>query len=180
MWNDVIRWWQALWSDPKVVAIIVGGFISALLIFLVKDAIWQLRIARLQALRQRREKDLELFYAPLYRIFREGYARFDHWKNENPGTLVVRQAFFQSDDSELAIAALVNAHSECATPQVIRLWAETQAITEPSALAARRRELTAAVIREYHDLRRALHLAYDQTERKTGQFAVSPSRGIET
>jgi hypothetical protein len=174
MWDDAVRWWQALWSDPKVVAVVVGGFISALLIFLVKDAIWQLRIARLQALRQRREKDLELFYAPLYRIFREGYARFDYWKSENPGTLVERQAFFESDDSESAVAALVKAHSECASPQVIRLWAETQAITEPSARAARRRELTATVIREYHDLRRALRLAYDQTERKTGQFAVPP------
>lgn len=171
MWEDFARWWQAIWSDPKFVAVVVGGFISALLIFLVKDAIWQLRMTRLQALRQRREKDLELFYAPLYRLFREGYARFDDWKSKNPGTLVERQAFFDSDHSYSAVAELFNAHSECASPQVIGLWAETQAITDPIARAARRRELTINVIKEYHNLRRALRLGYDKAERKTGQFA---------
>jgi hypothetical protein len=170
MWTEVIRWWQSLWTDPTIVGGAIAGFISALVMFLFGDVIWKSRMERVKTKTEFQQKQLDCFYAPLYRFYREGYARFDTWHKVNADTQLARQPFFDDDKDETFVVKILAEHPGYASQLVLRQWADYMATTDKTQRNNRRQAFIATLIKEYHALRRKLDLDYDKDELKTGVF----------
>lgn len=171
MWTEFIKWWGSLWTDSTIVGGAVAGFISALILFLIGDVIWKSRVERVKTQTEFRQKQLDSFYAPLYRFYREAYARFDTWKNENADTKLIRQPFFESGDDESFVEKILAEHPGYASQLMLRLWAEYKATKEKGERIKRRQTMITTLVKEYHELRRKLDLDYDKNELKTGIFS---------
>lgn len=171
MWTDFLKWWQSLWGDPTVVGGAVAGFISALIMFLIGDVIWKSRMERVKSRSEFQQKQLDSFYAPLYRFYREAYARFDLWQKDNPDTQLARQPFFESNDEESFVERIFTEHPGYASQSMLELWSSFNATDDKTRKNRRRQEMILTLVKEYHELRKRLGLDYDNNERKTGQFS---------
>jgi hypothetical protein len=171
MWPDFLRWWQSLWSDPTVVGGAVAGFVSALIMFLVGDVIWKSRLERVKSQREFQQKQLDNFYAPLYRFYREAYARFDLWRKGNPDTKLKRQPFFESDSDEEFVEKIFSQHPGYASQAMLSLWSSFTASDDRAQRNIQRQKMIETLVKEYHGLRKRLGLDYDKFERKSGEFS---------
>lgn len=171
MWTDILKWWWSLWADPTVIGGGIAGFISALIMFLIGDVIWKSRMIRVKTKTEFRQKQLDCFYAPLYRFYREAYARFDVWKRENPETQLVRRPFFESIDAELFVESIFAKHPGYASQLVLQRWSDFKATDDRAQKNKRRQEMIAVLVKDYHKLRKTLGLSYDKKELKTGEFS---------
>lgn len=171
MWTEIIRWWQTLWTDPTIIGGAIAGFISALVMFLFGDVIWKSRMERVKAKAEFRQKQLDCFYAPLYRFYREAYARFDAWHKANTDTQLARQPFFDGGDDEIFVENILAEHPGYASQLLLRQWAAYMATADKTERHNRRQVFIATLIKEYHALRRKLDLDYDKEELKTGVFS---------
>lgn len=172
MWSDIVEWWKAVWTDYKIVAGAISGFIVAFLMFVIRDAIWQRRTDRIKRRTDFREKQLDKFYSPLYLYYREAYARFDVWKTQNPDTLLSRQPFF-SDGSTDVEDTIFKEASGYASQSLLKLWSEFKASSEKQERSQRRDLMIKSLVREYQALRRDLGFDCDENELKTGEFRPS-------
>jgi len=170
MWENILNWWQVLWVDHKPVATAIAGFISALLIFVLKDAVWQSRVTRLQKLEDFRQKQLEKFYAPLYIFYRESYSRFDYWHSQNLDTVLEKQAFFEAKDAEKFVESLFTEQSVYASKELIILWTNFKAVNDKVEKKKRRSFFVEELIKEYNSLRKDLNLNYSEKEVISGVF----------
>lgn len=170
MWTELITWWESLWTDPKVTGRAVAGFISALAMFFIAEVIWKSRRERVKTQTEFQQKQLDCFYAPLYRFYREAYARFDAWKKENADTKLTRQPFFESGEGESIVEKVLAEHPGYASQKMLRLWAEYKATKEKNERIKRRQAMIVTLVKEYHELRRKLDLDYDENELRTGIF----------
>jgi hypothetical protein len=171
MWEDIVKWWKALWVDHKPVATAIAGFASAFLMFVIKDAIWQRRVTREQKREEFQQKRLESFYAPLYRFYREAYARFDYWRAQNPDTKIERQPFFEPTTAESFAENLFAEQAGLASQDLLGLWADFMAINDKVEKNRRRNALVEKVVKEYNVLRQELKLDYNENELNTGTFS---------
>jgi hypothetical protein len=170
MWTEIIKWWQSLWADPTIVGGAVAGFVSALIMFLIGDVIWKSRVERVKARMEFRQKQLDCFYAPLYRFYREAYARFDVWQRLNADTKLLRQPFFEDGSDESFVDNIFAEHPGYASQLMLRQWAEYGATHDKTERHNRRHALIVTLIKEYHGLRQKLDLDYDKNELETGTF----------
>lgn len=170
MWTDLLNWWYSLWADAAVVGGAVAGFVSALTMFLIGDVIWKSRIERVKSQAVFRQQQLDKFYAPLYRFYRESYTRFDLWKKEHPDSRLARQPFFESDENEVFAERIFAQHPGCASQTVLRLWSSFRASTDKNLRNTTRHEMIIALIKDYQLLRKQLGLDYSKSELKRGEF----------
>jgi len=168
--DDIVNWWKTLWTDHKPVATAIAGFAAAFLMFLIKDAIWQRRVSRLEKREQLQQRQLDNFYSPLYRFYRESYARFDYWRTKNPETTLERQPFFEPQNGETLVENIFAERSTYASQELIGLWSEFKATDDKVERNRRRQLLLHTLIKEYHGLRKGLSLDYDKGELSTGEF----------
>ncbi len=171
MSDEIVNWWKTLWTDNKPVATAIAGFVAAFLMFLIKDAIWQRRVSGLEKREQLRQKQLDNFYSPLYRFYRESFARFDYWRGKNPDTTLERQPFFEPQSDETLAEGVFIEHSTYASQALISLWSEFKATDDKLERNRRRHLFLTTLIKEYHGLRKGLSLDYDKGELSTGEFA---------
>lgn len=172
MWEDIVSWWKTLWTDHKPVATAIAGFAAAFVMFLIKDAIWQRRVNRVEKREQLQQKQLDNFYSPIYRFYRESYARFDYWRTNNPDSTLERQPFFDVQNSEVLMENIFAEHSTCASQELVVLWSDFKATDDKLEKIRRRKLVLKTLIKEYHRLRRDLGHDYDRVELSTGEFAV--------
>jgi hypothetical protein len=172
MLNEILNWWKTLWTEQKIVAGVFAGFISAFLMFLIKDAIWQSRVIRLQRKTDYRQKQLDYFYSPLYRYYRQAYSRFDTWKRINPNSQLTRQPFFDSTEDEAVEEKIFSEHSSYASQLMLQLWSEFKATDENTERSIRRERMIRTLVKEYQDLKRKLDFEYDKDELKNGEFKI--------
>jgi hypothetical protein len=170
MWNEIANWWRVLWTEQKPAATAIAGFVAAFAMFLIKDAIWQRRVSRLEKREQLQQKQLDNFYSPLYRFYRESYARFDYWRAKNPETTLERQPFFEPQSGETLAENIFAEHSTYASQTLITLWSEFKATDDKVEKIRRRQLLLNTLIKEYQTLRKGLSLDYDKSELSTGEF----------
>lgn len=185
MFEDIVNWWKTLWVDHKPAATAVAGFVSAFLLFLVKDLIWQPRYARAQKRIEFWQKQLDVFYAPLYALYREAYVRYYDWRRQNPDTRLKPQPFFVSLEDETEVAKLFAESPGYASQLLLRCWSDFSAADEPSQKHQRRHCMIVCIVREYNQLRKHLDLAYDSEEIQSGEFrglllSASPIAGEES
>jgi hypothetical protein len=170
VWDSVVDWWKSLWIEQKVPAAALAGFIAAFVLFLIKDALWQSRVVRVQKRSEFQQKQLDFFYAPVYRLYCQAYVRFQVWQQENPDTKLSPQPFFEPNDDESFVEKLFAEHPSYASPEVLRLWAAFRAVDGGAEKNDRRRAMISVLIKEYNLLRKELRLEYDKSELKTGEF----------
>ena len=170
MWTEVIRWWQSLWTNPTILGAAIAGLISAFVMFLLGDVIWKSRMERVKTQEEFRQKQLDCFYAPLYRFYREAYARFDAWHKANADTQLVRQPFFHNGKDETFVEDILAEHPGYASQLMLRQWADYIAASDKMERHNRRQVFITTLIKEYHTLRRKLNLDYDKDELKMGVF----------
>lgn len=168
--EDIINWWKTLWTDYKPVATAIAGFISALLIFIIKDAIWQSRVTRNQKREDFQQKRLDCFYSPLYLFYRESYARFDFWRNQNPESILTNRPFFETKDAEILVEKLFAEQSSYSSKELIGLWTNFKAIDDKTEKNRRRFLFVENLIKEYNGIRKELHLDYSENEILSGKF----------
>jgi hypothetical protein len=171
--SDIVEWWKAVWADYKIVAGAIAGFIVALLMFVIRDAIWQRRTDRIKRQTDFREKQLDKFYSPLYLYYREAYARFDAWKTQNPESVLSRQPFFDEASTDVEETVFKDA-SAYASQSLLKLWSEFKAAYEKQERTTRREIMVKSLVKEYQTLRKNLGFDYDENELKTGEF-IPPS-----
>lgn len=171
MRNEIVNWWRVLWTEQKPVATAIAGFVAAFAMFLIKDAIWQRRVSRIDKRYELKQRQLENLYSPLYRFYRESYSRFDSWRANNPDTTLERQPFFQPE-GESFVERLIAQHSAYASTELIRLWADLNATDDKPEKLKRRKVFVETMIREYQELRKSLKLDYDRDELARGQFKI--------
>lgn len=171
MWTEILKWWNSLWTDPTIVGGAIAGFIAAFIMFLIGDVLWKSRVERVKVQTEFRQKQLDLFYAPLYRFYREAYARFDSWKRENADTKLGRQPFFESSEDETFVEKILAEHPGYASQLMIQLWAAYKVTKEKGEKIRRRQAVITALVKEYQGLRRRLDLDYDENELKSGEFS---------
>jgi hypothetical protein len=167
---DFINWWQTLWVDATIIGGAIAGFISALIMFLLGDVIWKTRMEHVKSKREFWQKQLDQFYAPLYRFYREAYTRFHYWKLGNPETSISRQPFFESGQNEIFVEKIFAKHPGYASQSILRLWADFSTIEDKELRNAQREKFVFTLIKEYQELRRKLDLDYDKAELESGEF----------
>lgn len=170
MWMDIIKWWYSLWGDPTVVGGAIAGLVSSAIMFIFGEIIWKTRIERVKDRTVFQQKQLDCFYAPLYRFYREGYARFEAWKKENPDSNLTRQPFFEPGKDESFAERVLSEHPGYASQLILRVWSDFQAATGKTTKNNYRNKMISILIKEYHELRRDLHLDYDLHELNYGEF----------
>lgn len=168
--EDFLNWWKNLWTDYKPVATAFAGFVSALLIFIIRDAIWQKRVNRVQRREDLLQKQLDNFYAPLYIFYREAYARFDYWHSQNPETILEKQPFFEPKDAESFVEKLFSEQPGYVSKELIRFWANFKAVSDKSEKNRRRFFFVEKLIKDYNNLRKELRLDYSEKEILSGKF----------
>jgi hypothetical protein len=95
------------------------------------------------------EKQLQEFYAPLYQLYRQAYARFHVWHKNNPESKLDSQPFFDSPSDEEYVVKIFDNHPGHASPIMIRLWADFNAADDKSERNRRRSIFITALIKEY-------------------------------
>ena len=160
-----------MWTDQKPAATAIAGFAVAFLMFLIKDAIWQRRVYRLEKREQLQQEQLEKFYSPLYRFYRDAYARFDYWRNNNPETALERQPFFEPQNGESLVEKYFSDHSAQASHSLVKLWSDFKATDNKAEKIKRRQDFVCALIKEYHEIRKRSGLDYDKEELVSGEFS---------
>ena len=162
-------WLPRFWDDPSVLGGAIGGFISAFVMFVIGEVLWKSWVAKRKAQVEYEQKRLDSFYAPLYGFYCEAYLRFDAWKAQNPSSKLDRQPFFDPGNDESHAHSIIAAHTGYASQLILRLWSEYQ-VSADDERSSRRNNLVSALIKEYHGIRRTLHLDYDKVEIETGAF----------
>ncbi len=173
MWTDIISWWKALWTEQKIVAGALSGFIAAFIMFLIKDALWQSRFVRIQRMTDFRQKQLDNFYSPLYQYYQQAYARFDYWKKENATSELPRQPFFDSTEERKFEEKIFTDHSGYASQQILQLWSAFNATSDNVERNKRRELMVRAIVKDYQKLKKQVGLENNEEELKTGTFKLS-------
>lgn len=170
MWTDLSNWWQYLWSDPTIIRGTVAGFISSAIMFLIGEMLWKSRVERVRDRIEFQKERLNKFYAPLYMFYKKAYMRYEAWKKEHLDSHLTLQPFFEDDQSETFAENILSEHPGYASLSILGIWSDFQASSDKHIRNKLRNKMVAALIREYHELRRELKLDYDTYELKSGAF----------
>lgn len=170
MWADFLQWWQSLWTDATIIGGAVAGLLSSMTMFLLGDIIWKTRVEKIKNETEFQQKQLNFFYAPLYIFYRESYARFASWKQENPDTNLVSQPFFRAGQDISFVQKIFSEHPGYASQPILLAWTDLNATDNKAVKQLHQENLVYLLIKEYHDLRRKLKLSYDKYELAEGVF----------
>jgi len=158
---------------PAIIGATVAATVAVIL-FVMRDILWQGRHDRGATTRARLERRLADLYSPLYNYYYTGYCRFDAWKLENTQSVLSRRPFF-IDDEVLYVSDLLNRHSDLASPELAAGLSSFCALSSPAARNENRETIVKLIIHEYHRIRKDLGLTDHSSLAESELFLPSPS-----
>ncbi len=161
---------QLVPHHPAIIGAVIGALVAAAL-FVIRDVIWQRHAETRRGDRERWQSQLADLYAPLYRLYRDGFAQFDTWKVEHPESTLTRRPFVEGDELS-AILAILKGNEALASVELLNAWASFAAIESPADRQEARTILVRTILRDYQRLRKSLGVGHNRREMRSGSFSA--------
>lgn len=168
----MLDWLKTIFADPKTVGGIVGGFMSAFLLFFFGEVLWKRWIAKIDNRLNFKKEQLNSLYAPLYEFYKTAYYRFDIWKAKNSNTVLHRQPFFEDVQEFDFVSRIIQQKSGYASHKLLSSWAEYRSAQDNDLKVAKRTSFVALIISGYHALLKDIGLDYNKKEMELKEFEL--------
>lgn len=168
LWNDILTWWNSLWTDPKIFGAAIGGLVTGLVLLLLGET-WKHRSAESKWKKEHSQSRLDQVYGPLYSFYRGAYARFEAYKRDTPDTQTERQAFFGTSSEDL-VGRIISERTSYASQALIEQWVALSVAEDRDEQQRCRASLVRTLIKEYQGLRCEIGLDYSRGELRAQDF----------